>query len=152
MRTVIIAISILLLSIRSYVAGDMLHFDLDNVSTHSNGHVLAWNQAGDAKVTKSRSADGKIVVQLTASDTKNYLTPMVELKSITVSSRTVLAFQMKCPVAGVYKINLTNQQENAWYNLRFSAEANQWVTFRQYVANSTFGRNFTEGKVINNAL
>lgn len=127
-------------------AGEV-HFE-QGKSPSSTGNISLWSDKPGVKIEHTRDDHGDPVSILSGGDDKHFLTPMINLKPITVSRNTVLEFRMKCPVGGIYKLNLTNGTENAWYHLRFTAAANEWVHFRQYIAGASPGRRLSKERII----
>jgi hypothetical protein len=133
--------------------GDHIHFQQGIKSkTKSKGFITFWSQKPGGKIKHLKDANGTPIAKLTGGTTNNYLTPMIHLKPVKITNKTVLSFQLKCPVSSLYKINLTNGVENAWYRLRFEAKANEWVTFRQYLSSASFSRNLSKKKIINDGM
>ena len=131
---------------------DMIHFQQGDPKTEAKGNITFWSQEPGAKIEHIKEADGSRVARLTGTSANAYLTPMINLKPIKVTNKTVLSFELKCQVVSFYQINLTNGVENAWYRLSFEAGADQWVSFRKYIAGSWFSRNLGKESVINDGM
>lgn len=131
---------------------DRIHFQQGEPKTAQQGHITVWSQEPGGKVEHIKDADGTHIARLTGTGANSYLTPMINLKPIQITNRTVLSFEMKCPVSSFYQINLTNSVENAWYRLSFEAKADEWVTFRKYIAGSWFSRSLGKENIINDGM
>lgn len=132
---------------------DQIHFQQGVQSkTKSKGFITVWSQKPGGKIEHVKDSNGTPIAKLTGGAANKYLTPMVHLKPIQITNKTILSFQLKCPVSSFYKINMTNGVENAWYRLCFAAKANEWVTFRQYISGASFGRNLAKKKMINDGM
>lgn len=129
-----------------------VHVDQNRPGLRERANWGAWNEAGDATIVTRLEAGVETLVLSSPSTAAHYLTPMIDLKPIPVTAQTVISFDIRCPVPAVYKINLTNQEEDAWYILHYQAEADEWVTVRKYVLSSMFNRNFRSGHVINDGM
>lgn len=129
-----------------------VHVDQNRPGLRERANWGGWNEAGDATIVTRSEAGVETLVLTSPSTATHYLTPMIDLKPIPVTAQTVISFDIRCPVPAVYKINLTNQEEDAWYILHYQAEADEWVTVRKYALSSVFNRNFRNGHVINNGM
>jgi len=118
----------------------------------SKDFITYWSNKPGCKIEHLKDVDGTPIAKLTGGSATTYLTPIVYLTPIKITNKTVLSFQMKCPVSSFYKINLTNGAEDAWYRLSFEAKANEWVFFRQYISGASFSRKLTKEKNINDGM